>query len=167
MGYGVFGQSAWVISEDYDIRFDGTKAQGTFKGLEGTIQFDPDIPENALFDVSVEVATISTGNRTKDKHARGKDWFFAEKFPRIRFKSTSVESASTGYRLLGELDLRGVKKEVVLPFTFSGRGDVGEFIGTLKVNRQDYGIKGPFLGFLVGDDFEVFLRVPVKRDVLP
>ncbi len=153
----------WEIGQDYEIAFSGKKAEGTLSGLEGTIRFDPKDLGDAGFDVSVSVATINTGNNTKDKHARSENWFYAKAHPRIHFTSDRIEKTSNGYLAVGELDLRGVKKEVRLPFTFSDRGSTGVFEGELQVNRKDFGIMGNFMEFLVGDDFLVTLVVPVLR----
>ena len=157
---GVIGN--WNISDDYAIRFSGTGAEGTFSGLTGEINFSEDNLPAAKMAVSVAVSTISTGNTTKDKHARGDSWFDAEKYPRIKFRSESFRKTSSGYLVKGALTLHGVTKTVDIPFTFSKTTTGGLFEGTLTVDRQDYGIEGPWLAFTVGDEFKIDLRVPVK-----
>jgi len=153
----------WNISEDYSIKFDGTKAAGTFQGLAGTIIFDENDLVNSKFDVSVQVNTISTGNKRKDGHAKGESWFNAEEFPTIEFESSSFLKTNTGYEVEGDLTLRGVTKQIGIPFVFTGTESSGLFEGTFTVNREDYGIEGSFGAFLVGDDFEVTLKVPVGK----
>ena len=61
-------QQQWQILEEYEISFSTSKAEGTFKGLDGEISFDPENLASSSFDVSVKVSTISTGNDLKDKH---------------------------------------------------------------------------------------------------
>ncbi len=152
----------WEIQEGYEIAFSGKKAEGTFKGLEGTIIFDPNDLSNAQFNVSVDVNTIQTGNKTKNKHARSENWFFVAQFPKVHFNSVLVtKTATNAYQLRGELELKGIRKEVVFPFTFTDQGTLAVFQGSLKVNRKDFGIEGNFMEFLVGDEFEVKIRVPV------
>ena len=153
----------WKISDDYEVSFSGTKAEGTFQGLAGNIVFDPNDLANSRFDVSVDVSTISTGNNTKDKHARGESWFFADKFPKIRFISSKIEKVNRGYKVTGELDLRGVKKQVVIPFSFSQAENKATFKGSFSLNREDYGIEGNMLEFLVGDIFDIDLRLQVSK----
>ena len=153
----------WEIKESYKVAFSGKKAEGTFRGLEGVIKFDPRDPETALFQVVLDVGTIETGNNTKNKHARNENWFFVKSFPKIRFTSNRVIKTAEGYLMQGELDLRGIQKEVEFPFTFSESGGEGIFLGTLFVNRKDFGIKGNFMEFLVGDQFSVEIEVPVFR----
>lgn len=152
----------WNISDDYSIRFSGTGAEGTFSGLNGTINFSEENLAIANMDVSVAVNTISTGNTTKDKHARGDSWFDAEKHPRIKFRSESFRKTSSGYSVKGTLTLHGVTKTVDIPFTFAKTTDGGLFKGSFTIDRQDYGIEGPWLAFTVGDEFKIDLKVPVK-----
>lgn len=156
-------QEKWEIQEDYRIYFSGTKAEGTFGGLQGIILFDPDNLQASKFDVSLEVATIATGNKTKDKHARGDSWFDADSFPNIRFVSTSIiKRDNNQYEAIGNLELKGISKEVNLQFSFTRTANSGLFEGDLKVNREDFGIEGNFFGFVVGKDFQVDLNIPVK-----
>lgn len=163
MHFSIHAQTNWKIADNYEIAFSGKKAEGTFKGLEGTIQFDPNDLENSRFEVSVDVSTIETGNKTKNNHAKGDSWFFSEKFPEIFFTSSTISTTANGYEVTGTLDLHGIKKTITFPFTFSENGDSGQLNGKMTVNRQDFGIEGNFFGFAVGDDFSVTLKVPVWK----
>ncbi|MEM6359001.1 MAG: YceI family protein [Bacteroidota bacterium] len=155
--------TSWEITEDYTIEFSGTKAEGTFRGLSGIILFDPDDLDASKFDVELEVNTISTGNKTKDKHARGESWFYAEKFPKIHFTSNKITSLQVGYEAVGDMEIRGVKKEVILAFSFFDEGKQGMFEGELKVNREDYGIEGNLFEFVVGDEFAVTIQLTADK----
>ena len=155
--------NAWKIAEDYVVEFSGSGAEGTFRGLKGTIVFDPNAPEQAQIEVAVDVRTIDTGNKTKDKHARGDSWFDAERFPEILFRSSAVTQSGERYQMTGTLTLHGTEKEITFPFSFVQTGDKGVFEGGFTVDREEYGIKGPFFGFVVGDDFEVSLKIPVTK----
>jgi polyisoprenoid-binding protein YceI len=154
---------AWNIDPNYSVKFSGKKAEGTFSGLKGEIQFDPNQLAKAKFDVTVDVATIKTGTSGKDKHAVNSDWFDAAQYPKIRFTSNSFEAAGSGFVSKGILDLHGVKKEVTIPFQFAKQNGKDVFSGKFNINRKDFGIKGNSFGFLVGDVFEVTLNVPVNR----
>ena len=159
-----WGQENWEVTEDYTIYFSGTKAEGTFGGLQGKIAFDPAKVEASKFEVSVDVSTIATGNNTKDKHARGESWFDASSFPRIRFVSNEIKrKGSDSFEAIGELDLKGITKPMSILFSFSQEANAGLFTGTMEVNREDFGIEGNFFGFMVGDEFKVELNVPVKK----
>ena len=159
-----FSQQQWQITEDYTIAFSGTKAEGTFRGLEGEIRFDPSNLGASTFDVSVDVGTIATGNKTKDKHARGDSWFDAVSFPKILFTSDRISRKNNNeFDAIGTLQLKGISKEMTISFTFSEEGNTGLFTGRMEVSREDFGIEGNFFGFVVGDDFVVDLKVPVVR----
>ena len=152
----------WTIRDDYQVRFSGKAASGTFSDLAGELIFSADDLANSRIDVSVSVETIDTGNATKDKHARGESWFDAEKYPEIRFTSTDFKKQASGYLATGQLTLHGVTKTVELPFNFIPGDNGGVFAGSLTVNRKDYGIDGNAFSWLVGKEFEVSLKVPVS-----
>lgn len=124
------------IADNYYIKFDGGDPAGEFRGLKGTIRFDPNNLEASQFDVSIDVATINTGNGMKNTHAKSDKWLDAEKYPEIKFTSTSITRTSEGFEAKGVLDMHGVQKEITLPFTF--RNNV--FSGKFEVNRLDYNI---------------------------
>ncbi len=156
--------SSWTISDDYEVRFSGSGADGTFGGLSGTIVFDPDEPGQGRFDVDLDARTIDTGNNVKDRHARGDSWFDVEQYPEISFRSSEIKLLEGNrYQMIGTLTLHGVQKEIAFPFTFSPQNGAGTFQGSFTVDRTEFGIKGPFFAFTVGNDFEVNLNVPVTR----
>ena len=153
----------WRIGDDYHVKFDGRGASGTFEGLRGTVIFDPDRPAAGQLDVTVDVATIDTGNATKNRHATGEGWFDAARYPTIGFRSTAISATRSGYTATGELTLHGTTRPVSFPFTFTPRPDGGLFEGSFEVNRKDYGIEGSFGQFMVSSTLTVSLRVPVTE----
>lgn len=157
-----YGQEWQIRSEETAISFSGTGADGTFSGLEGTIIFDPDNPEEANFNVLLDATSISTGNKTKDKHARGKNWFDVNNYPQVGFASSQVRSVGTSFELDGIIEIHGVKKEITIPFNFQTSEDVGTFTGSFVLDRNDFEIFGPFFGFVVGDEFKVALVISVS-----
>ncbi len=113
--------------------------------------------------VSVDAATISTGNKTKDRHARGADWFDVERYPRISYKPTAFAKTSTGYLAKGTLTLHSTSKTHDLPLTFTPKaGGGGTFVGETTVDREAYGIAGPWMESTVADELAVELRVVVE-----
>jgi polyisoprenoid-binding protein YceI len=128
----------WQIAPGHSIRFDGKYAHGTFNELSGLITFDPHNPESAKFDVTVDVNSIDTGIDLKNKHARSEKWFDSEKFPTISFKSEEVSKVDSGYVVKGELTMRGIVKEVAIPFTYNTIEK--SFRGKFSVNRGDFGL---------------------------
>ena len=148
----------WKISESYSIKFDGGDPSGEFKGLKGVVNFDPANLAASKFDASIDVASINTGNGMKNTHAKSEKWFDAEKYPVIKFTSTSITKTATGYAAAGILDMHGVQKPVTIPFTFENN----EFKGSFEVNRIDYNVNTaePNHG---GAKFKVDIDVPVTK----
>ena len=151
--------NSYKISDNYSIKFDGRGATGTFEGLTGEIIFDENNLQDSRMKVNIDATTISTGSDLKDKHARGKSWFDTEKFPKITFQSEKFSKTTEGFTVIGMFEIHGFKKQETIPFTF--QDDV--FEGTFSINRQEYGIEGPFFSFTVSDEFDVSLRVPVSK----
>jgi polyisoprenoid-binding protein YceI len=126
----------WKISETYSVKFDGGDPAGEFRGLKGTIKFDPNDLASSKFDCTVDVESINTGNGMKNTHAKSDKWLDAAKYPVIRFTSKSIKKTDAGFEATGILDFHGVQHEVALPFTFVNN----VFAGIFEVNRLDYNI---------------------------
>ncbi|MEI8112603.1 MAG: YceI family protein [Bacteroidia bacterium] len=126
----------WKIADTYSVKFDGGDPSGEFKGLKGSISFDAANLKNSKFAVSIDVATINTGNGMKNTHAVSEKWLDAQKFPLITFTSKEITKTAAGFEAKGTLDMHGVQKEITLPFTF----DKNVFAGSISVNRMDYNI---------------------------
>jgi polyisoprenoid-binding protein YceI len=122
--------------------------RGQFADIEGTVQYDPDDPSKTKVEVKIDANSIDTSNERRDKHLRSADFFDVENHPNIRFVSKRVEgSAQSGLKLIGDLTMHGVTKEVALnveapaPAVADGRG--GEKSGvsaSAKINRSDFGL---------------------------
>ncbi|MEL6557092.1 MAG: YceI family protein [Bacteroidota bacterium] len=160
-----YAQDSWKISEDYSIKFSGSGAEGTFGGLKGKILFDPQKPEDSKFEVTLDPSSIDTGNKTKNKHARGKSWFHVDKYIDIRFVSNKIYSVEQQYVAEGLLTLHGIEKAAKITFSYQeSAAGKATFEGKLTVNRQDFGIEGPFISFMVGDEFEVMITVNAVKE---
>jgi polyisoprenoid-binding protein YceI len=148
----------WKISDNYSVKFNGGDPSGEFSGLKGTIRFDPSNLASSGFDCTVDVATINTGNGMKNTHAKGEKWLDAAKYPVIRFTSKSVRKSDSGFEAAGTLDLHGVQKDIIIPFTFKDNVFEGEF----EVNRLDYNVNTaePKRGAAV---LKISLKVPVTK----
>lgn len=152
----------WKISDDYSVKFTSNDPSGIFRGLKGTIAFDEKNLAASKFDVTIDVATINTGNGMKNTHAKSAMWFDAEKYPVITFTSSEITAVAGAYQAKGTLEIHGVKKDVVLPFTFEKNGDGGTFKSSFDINRLDYNINAaePAHGASV---LKVELSVPVTK----
>lgn len=152
----------WQIADKYTVRFTGGgEVGGIFKTLKGTIVFDEQNPAASNIDLSIDVASINTGNGLMNTHAKGADWFDAGKYPVIHFKSKKVAKSGAGYTVTGDMEMHGVKKEMTLPFTFQNKGTTGVFSTKFVVNRSDFHIGKP--GGDVEENIKLDLMVPVKK----
>jgi len=126
----------WKVAEGYSVKFDGGDPSGEFTGLKGTIQFDEKNLAVSKFDVTLDVASINTGNGMKNTHAKGATWFDAEKYPTIAFVSSAITKTADGFEAKGTLEMHGVKKEIAMPFTFTNN----TFASNFEVNRMDFNL---------------------------
>ncbi len=126
--------------------------------MKGTIKFDEKNLAASQFNVTVDVASINTGNGMKNTHAKGANWFDAEKYPTIAFTSSAISKTAAGFEAKGTLEMHGVKKEIVLPFTFANN----TFSANLEVNRMDFNLddgKHPKMS----PTMKVAINVPVTK----
>jgi polyisoprenoid-binding protein YceI len=152
---------AWNISGKYNISFSSSAVGGIFKTFKGTIAFDEQDLASSNFSVTVDVASVNTGNALQNKHAKGDEWFDAAKYPEIKYTSKKIVKAGAGYQVTGDLEIHGVKKEFTIPFTFLRKGNNATFSGTFNVNRTDFHIGKP--GGDVPDVIKVTVDVPVVK----
>lgn len=127
MSNGLSQSEYTVISSKSKVAFNSKNASGTFDSISGTIKFDDKNLNSSSFDLKFVVASINTGEKLKDEHARGKKWFNAEKHPFIQYRSTTVLKTNDGFVSIGELEIRGIKKETKVPFKFDENTFTGEF----------------------------------------
>lgn len=156
--FTVFQSQNWNVAEGYSIKFDGGDPSGEFSGLKGTIQFDEKNLGASKFDMTVDVASINTGNGMKNTHAKSANWFDAEKYPTIGFTSSAITKTASGFEAKGNLEMHGVKKEVTIPFTFANN----TFSGDIEVNRMDFALddgKHPKMA----PTLKVSINVPVTK----
>ena len=154
-----------------------TLVTGRFKNFAGTIHYDTDVTKSSV-EFTAKVESIDTGVEGRDKHLRTADFFEVAKYPEMTFKSTRVErKGKDRYILHGDLTIKGVTKQVALPFTITGaikdgRGNsrIGIAAQT-KIDRRDYGITwGHALaggGFDVGHDVTIDLHLEAIQQAPP
>jgi polyisoprenoid-binding protein YceI len=143
----------WNIDKAHSfLRFTVThmvvsEAEGTFKNWNGTFEHTKEDFSDAKIAFTVDVNSISTDNENRDKHLKSDDFFNAEKYPEIKFVSTSmVPAGDKKYKLNGNLTIRDVTKPVVFDVIYGGilktaRGNKSGFKATTTINRFDYNLK--------------------------
>ena len=145
--------------------------RGRLGKVEGELHFDPENPNNASVEVSIDAATIDTGIVDRDNHLRSADFLDVEKFPEIKFKSTKVKVTSDNEgKVYGDLTIRGVTRPAMLDVKYLGLSTnpmndtqtVG-FEATTRINREDWGLNWNLAletgGWLVGKDIKITLDV--------
>jgi polyisoprenoid-binding protein YceI len=121
--------------------------KGSFGKFEASFSGDERDLSNAALNVTIDVASIDTSNDQRDGHLRSPDFFDAEKFRNITFAGKRIEGNAFGdFKLVGDLTIRGVTKEVALDATFEGRAKdpwgnsrLG-YTAKGKINRSDFGL---------------------------
>lgn len=148
-----------------------SNVKGSFSGLSGDLTLHE--PDHSLtrIDASIDIATVSTGDAQRDGHLKSADFFDAEKFPAMSFKSTKVLPLGPGeFAVTGDLTIHGVTKGVTFQVEGVGRPAKDPWgnsrIGlsaTLKINRRDFGLGWNAAleagGFLVGEEVSISLEV--------
>ena len=146
----------------FTIKNFGIKSEGSFKGLQGTIVFDPQHAAADSFDVSIDAASINTDNNMRDEHLRKEAYFDVEKHPRISFVASGVTALDTNghYRVTGNLTIKGKTKEISFTFLATPVGDDYIFKGSFTIKRRDFDVGGTSS---LGNDVTISLTVLARR----
>lgn len=159
----VYGQSYSPVDLQSKVTFSiknfGVGTGGDFKGLQGTIVFDPANLTVSSFDVSIDAKTIDTDIDSRDNHLRKAEYFDVANFPRIIIKSTKITPSNKQGTLFlfCDLTIKGVTKAVSFPFTATSKDGGYLFEGSFKINRRDFGVGGNSIS--LGDNLTVSLSV--------
>lgn len=134
---------------NFSVRHFFTPVNGAFSEYDAEIKFDPQNPEQGSIDVTIQVKSIDTKNNRRNTHLQSDDFFGAETWPEIKFKSSSISSAGENkYVATGNLTIKDVTKEINLPFTLLGIVDhpmrentqIAGITATTLINRNDYNV---------------------------
>ena len=140
------------------------RVRGTFGEWGGTIAIDTLTPANSKVDVTIKTASIDTKNAKRDEHLRSNDFFAADSFPAITFKSTKVEKQGNAIKVHGTLTMRGRTRPVVLTGDYSGafKDPWGKtrtaFTASTVINRQEFGVSwnsAVEAGTMLGDEVTI------------
>jgi len=159
----------------FNVRHIFNQVHGRFNDWDAAIAYDPKNVANSSVSATIRDSSIFTGNDRRDAHLRTNDFFWADKYPTITFKSTKVVPGKDDkhFAVEGNLTIRDVTKPVTLDTQFLGMGPVsisGRSVGTqagfiakTTINRKDYGIvwnrtldQG---GMMLDDDVELVLNI--------
>jgi len=147
---------------------------GSFNKFSGTATTRSEDFENAEIQFSLDVNSISTNQEMRDNHLKNDDFFQAEKYPTIDFKSTSFKKINdTDFELVGNLTMKGVTKEVRVNAEFGGESK--DHHGNLKagfeitgtINRKDFGLTYNALtetgGLALGENIKLIANIQLAK----
>ena len=171
------GAETWVIDPAHTVsgftvkHMMITNVTGVFEVTKGTIEYKPGEPGSVKADITIESKSVNTRIGRRDDDLRGDNFFSAEKFPTLTFRSKRVQNVrAEGFDLVGDLTIRDVTREVVLKMEGpsapirdpQGSRRVGAN-ATTTINRKDFGILYNRAieagGVVVGDEVKINLEV--------
>jgi polyisoprenoid-binding protein YceI len=139
---------------------------GRFTSFEGKIVYDDKDINKSSVNVTIKTASINTDVTARDNDLRSANYFDVEKFPEITFQSKSVEKKGNDLVAHGTLTIRGISKDVDIPFEMKGPADAGRgkvmgAHGSLTVKREDFGVgkASPMIGGDIKIDLYVEARI--------
>jgi polyisoprenoid-binding protein YceI len=149
------------------------KTKGRFADFSGEITI-AEQPLDSSVAVTIQAASITTGDEQRDGHLRSADFLDVENYPTLSFKSTSVKhKGSSSFAVEGELSVHGVTRPVTLDLDYEGTvtdpwgGQRAVFSASTKLNREDFGLTWNQAletgGVLVGKDVAIDLEVEAVR----
>jgi polyisoprenoid-binding protein YceI len=150
-----------------------SEVTGSFKDFAITLKSAKDDFSDAEVRSTIKVGSLSTDNTMRDNHLKSDDFFNAEKFPEINFKSTSFEKLGDNkYKITGDLTIRDVTKNVTFDAVLNGtlktdRGVLSAWKATTTINRFDYNLKWSKTletgGMIVGKDVTITLTLELNK----
>ena len=147
--------------------------KGRFGEVSGTVVADPASPTTGKVDITIGVASVDTREAQRDAHLRSADFFDAENFPSMTFRSTRIEGQGDRFKVAGDLTIRGVSRPVVLDVTSEGvgkdpwGGERAGFSAVTRIKRSEFGLTWNQAletgGVVVGDEIKISLDVELVK----
>lgn len=148
------------------------KVRGRFADVAGTIEI-AEVPERSSVAVTIQTASVDTRDPQRDEHLRSADFFAAEQYPTIDFRTRGVRTAGAHWRVVSDLTIRGVTRPVVLDVEFQGAtadplgNQRAVFSATAEVDREEFGLTWNQTlesgGVLVGKRARIEIEVEAVR----
>lgn len=147
-----------------------SKTRGSFPDFKATFVYEKGNPAAWSCEAVIQTGSVDTGNEKRDEHLRSQDFFNAEQYPTMTFKSTAVSmSSATEGALTGELTIAGVTKTVTLDLEFLGEivdpwgNPRAGFVASGTIDRKDFGLNYNKAmetgGLVVGDEVQISLEI--------
>lgn len=169
-------QTLWEIdpahsSASFSIRHMMiAKVHGGFTRLSGSLRLDRQDLSRSSVEAVIDASSIDTREAKRDEHLRSADFFDVQKYPSIVFKSKRVRAGGDSIRVVGDLTLHGVTREIELEVEGLDAemkdpwGNVKiAASATTQIKRKDFGLSWNAAletgGVLVGDDVRITLDI--------
>lgn len=156
-----YAQSQSINNEaskvSFKIKNAGLTVDGRFDEISGQINFNAANPSASQFTAVIPTKSINTEVEMRDKHLREEDYFEVEKYPEMKFVSTSVSGANGKYEVTGKLTIKDVTKTITFPFESTQSAGKTVLKGSFVIDRRDYHVGGN--SWIMGDDVTVMLEV--------
>lgn len=132
----------------FTVRHAGiSKVRGSFTAVEGTLTVDDAFAASSV-DITIDMASVSTGQADRDAHVKGEDFFNVEQHPTMRFVSTEVtaDADAEEFTVIGDLTIKGVTRRVELDAEFGGQTvdafgmTRAGFEAKAEISRKDFDI---------------------------
>lgn len=170
----------WVIDPGHaEVAFIGrhfmlTKVRGRFTGVSGSVIVADD-PQASSVEVTIDMASVNSGDQARDDHLRSADFFDVERFPTAHYACRSVTWKGSAGTVAGELTVKDVTRPVTLDVEFVGAArdpwdnDRAVFSASATVNREDWGLTWNMAleagGILVSKEIRIEIEVETIQRV--
>ncbi len=152
-----------------------SKVHGRFARWSGAVDLDEKDLTRSAVEVRIDAASIDTQVADRDAHLKSPDFLDVARHPEIAFRSKRIEKAGGGYRVVGDLALHGVVREVTLEAEFAGTGkdpwgnERAGFSAKAAIDRRDFGLVWNAAletgGVLVGEKVEIAIELEAVKKV--
>lgn len=174
-GGETYGVDPYHSEIGFRVRHFGvSNVRGIFKKYTIDLVVDEDDPTRSNVELAIEADSIFTDHEQRDNHLRSADFLDVENHPEIHFKSKRIEHrGGEEFVAVGDLTIRGVTREIELPFTLAGplldplqMKRLG-IEGGLAIDRRDYGVSWNRVmdhgGLFVGNEVEISISIEAAR----
>jgi polyisoprenoid-binding protein YceI len=177
-GVDVPAAGTWAVDPGHaEVGFVGrhfglTKVRGRFTGVDGVVTIDEDLARSRV-EVTIDMASISSGHEDRDDHLRSADFFDVERHPLATFRSTAVDVDGATGTVLGELTIKDVSRPVSLDVTYLGHatdpwgGERAVFSAHGTIDREDWGLTWNMVldagGLLVSREIRLEIELELVR----
>ncbi len=176
---GSASASSWELDASHSVLGFSVKhmmisnVHGRFDKATGTLELDDKDVTKSSVKIEIETGSVNTNEPKRDGHLKSPDFFEAEKFPKMTFKSKSITKAGNNFKVVGDLTIKNVTKEVTLDVELSAEakdpwGNVKRGVTVSgKLNREDFGLTWNKAleagGVLVGKDVSLTLDAEFNK----